>query len=519
MTVDSMDSDVDDYIFPVTPNSKHSHHLTSAGVGSPTPSHSTLDENYTNELEIHHRPPSVDEDHGGNRSLGGPVQVNDDGLVDHDRPINDHKSQPNIIESQKDKTALLKHMEALSPKAKCIVVSYKEAVHECKHIHFFSTLWKHEEIKRLDNLYNTICEDLECDLAVAEEECWFLFNILPDHPNVQHLNVLCEDKKKSLTQADAELKLWSNVVTDLIPVEWYDISWPLHYGSDFPDIGQVTNHPAATARPQHYFPDLNQFLQNDPQPILSMDGVLILPPGVEEDDILPLGVAPLPPLQDTLKDSSTGTQDGGLTMPSSCKLEGAPIDVCSFVDPDTRKMMVTNALVATVLQYCRGVSTASNDAFARQWASENESDLYKDLVERSNSIMPTCKWIARTKVQQGYKLRPSVWSNLSEPDHQDENEDENENEGIHLYAFEHEVIWDMVLDTISELQCQEYLTAAMLDNIFCSAAATTYCALKERARNGEPSSIDFMVTDFQATYNSLKAQITDYISADTVLLI
>jgi hypothetical protein len=105
-------------------------------------------------------------------------------------------------------------MDSLSPKAKRIVVRYKEAVRERKRMRFFATLWKREEIKRLDSLYDTICEDLECDLAVAEEECRFLSNSLPGRPNVQFVNALREDEKKSLRRADVELNLLRETVMD-----------------------------------------------------------------------------------------------------------------------------------------------------------------------------------------------------------------------------------------------------------------------------------------------------------------
>ncbi|KAG2062919.1 hypothetical protein BDR04DRAFT_1164464 [Suillus decipiens] len=193
VTVDSMDSDADEDIFPITPDSKHScptHRFTSAEADSPTPSRSTFNDN---DLDLPHTLPSVDKDHGDNNSVGG-------SLVNVDKPNNNSRSQPDI-----DKFTLLKRMEVLSPKAKRFVVRYKEAVRERKRMRFFATLWKREEIKRLDSLYDTICEDLECDLTTAEEECRFLSNTLSDRPNVQHLNALREDDKKSLRRADAEL--------------------------------------------------------------------------------------------------------------------------------------------------------------------------------------------------------------------------------------------------------------------------------------------------------------------------
>jgi hypothetical protein len=125
-----------------------------------------------------------------------------------------------------------------------------------------------------------------------------------------------------------------------------------------------------------------------------------------------------------------------------------------------------------------------------------------------------------------------VWLNLSEPAHQTntvrnlifDNEfplkyifgrDEDDDE---LYAFEHEVVWDVVLDVISELKCRDDLSAETFDNLFCTAAAAIYCALKERAGDVKQTSIDFTVAGFQSTYNLLKDHITNHISVHEELL-
>jgi hypothetical protein len=112
MTVDGMDSDVDDDdIFPVTPDSKHSHpprRFTSVRVkaGSSTSSRSTSESHEyssNNNVDLHHKLPSAGEYHSGKKLLGGSVRVNDDTLVDDDKPINgnkpinDDKSQSNVV--------------------------------------------------------------------------------------------------------------------------------------------------------------------------------------------------------------------------------------------------------------------------------------------------------------------------------------------------------------------------------------------------------------------------------------
>lgn len=102
-----------------------------------------------------------------------------------------------------------------------------------------------------------------------------------------------------------------------------------------------------------------------------------------------------------------------------------------------------------------------------------------------------CKRIARTKVQSGYHLRPSIWSDDPEPDHQETtardliSEDlfplkyifgKDERLGM-WFAFENPVILDVVLDAMVELDWLPYLED--LDNLFCTAACAVYCALLE----------------------------------------
>ncbi|KAG2062910.1 hypothetical protein BDR04DRAFT_1164490 [Suillus decipiens] len=146
--------------------------------------------------------------------------------------------------------------------------------------------------------------------------------------------------------------------------------------------------------------------------------------------------------------------------------------------------------------------------------------------------MSVFKRIARTKIQRGYQLRPPLWSGISERYHQTNriqsliNDNESplkyifglDEETNNLYAFEQEVISDVVLDGALELQCAGYLTAATLDNILCCAAAATYCALQERMGTACPSIIEFTVAKFKPIYDSLNDYISTNISVDEGLL-
>jgi hypothetical protein len=82
------------------------------------------------------------------------------------------------------------------------------------------------------------------------------------------------------------------------------------------------------------------------------------------------------------------------------------------------------------------------------------------------------------------------------------------------YAFEHEVIEDVVLNVITELHFQPHIDE--LDSIFCTAAVTVCCALKELAR-GYFTFVDFSVPDFKPKYERLMEYIRDVIYKDPVL--
>jgi hypothetical protein len=155
----------------------------------------------------------------------------------------------------------------------------------------------------------------------------------------------------------------------------------------------------------------------------------------------------------------------------------------------------------------------------KAWTTMNEGALYRTLSVPSGNITSSCKKIARNKVQSGYALRPSIWSDESEPTYVKRNvkvltaespfppryifgQDEDGN----WHAFEHEVLRDVVLNVISELGYQPHVEE--LDSIFCTAAVAVCCALKELSRG---TFVDFSVPDFKPKYERLMEYIRDVI--------
>lgn len=156
--------------------------------------------------------------------------------------------------------------------------------------------------------------------------------------------------------------------------------------------------------------------------------------------------------------------------------------------------------------------------------------MYKAFPPPSGKITSTCKKFARALVQSGYTLRPSVWSDDPEPEHQENTVndliDESvfppkyilgrpEGEGLGIrYPFEHEVVWNVVLNTVLELELQPFLDD--LDNLFCTAAVAVHCALLERSAKGWQH-VDFTVSDSKPMYNKLRKYIREDIIRDDVL--
>lgn len=169
------------------------------------------------------------------------------------------------------------------------------------------------------------------------------------------------------------------------------------------------------------------------------------------------------------------------------------------------------------------------------WAAHNLSTFYKTFsVPPSAELMSTTKRIARAVVEMGYVLRPSIWSNESEPQHQsavvtDLVDDpsfpfkfmfgiSSDHQFDKRLAFEHHVILTVVLDTVVKLGYVDYLDELELDSLFCTAVAAVECALREQASAQTSVNIDFGITDYKPRYTLLMEYIRDIITPNPVLL-
>lgn len=104
-------------------------------------------------------------------------------------------------------------MDALGPQSFCLVVHYKEAVHERQCLDLFVAYWAREESKRLDNLRQFMLQAAQEDFVRAEREASVLMKrLLEKHPpstdiDAQSLATLSEHNKKYLRRTDAQLDL------------------------------------------------------------------------------------------------------------------------------------------------------------------------------------------------------------------------------------------------------------------------------------------------------------------------
>jgi hypothetical protein len=210
---------------------------------------------------------------------------------------------------------------------------------------------------------------------------------------------------------------------------------------------------------------------------------------------------------------------------------------CPFLIEQERKVAALEALTSAATAYDQGklpylkIESVLTflPGYGSIWATENLSTFYKTFtVPPSAGIMSTCKKIARAVAQIGYDLRPSIWSDESEQEHQSDAVtaliddplfplrylfgNSSNRQLDKLFAFENHVLLTVVLDTILKLGYAPYITE--LDSLFCTAAAALESALRELA-SGQVS--EFGVTDFKPRYTLLKEYIRDVITPNPEL--
>ncbi|KAG2093925.1 hypothetical protein BD769DRAFT_1395190 [Suillus cothurnatus] len=148
----------DDFLFPCTPNFKHSDGVqrvhTSAGARLPTPSQPAT-QRHSNNHSYHpyRRPPSFQESHIFDSLLG--------------RADTDDSTMSSNLKAD---DMFLKHLDALGPQMFSLVVHLQEAVRERQHMCLFTTYWEVEENSRRGALLQFLYNDAERDFTMTEQE-------------------------------------------------------------------------------------------------------------------------------------------------------------------------------------------------------------------------------------------------------------------------------------------------------------------------------------------------------------
>jgi hypothetical protein len=163
--------------------------------------------------------------------------------------------------------------------------------------------------------------------------------------------------------------------------------------------------------------------------------------------------------------------------------------------------------------------------FARRWANANTGKLYMTLSDPCKSLMHTCKKVARSKVVL-YHLRPGVRSTANECKYQESTVEDLLTEGSfppnftlgkdesgNLHFLENDVVWDVVVDAVSEHGLYGLITN--VDNLFCLAAAAVACALHEM-RRGYFHQVEFTAEAYQGFYDRLANHLKALLSHDKV---
>ncbi|KAG1760274.1 hypothetical protein EDD22DRAFT_955083 [Suillus occidentalis] len=246
-----------------------------------------------------------------------------------------------------------------------------------------------------------------------------------------------------------------------------DISWP-------PDASSHSGPPPP-------------YLHGLPPPVLSNDGISSVPVGFEVVPQFRLGESSLPPkvvlppssrkrrenrfithpthpyqhrqkfkrrakaaevpsdAGPSMGPSKPGSESGQFSYLPSCLGPLSALNKCSLLEEGERRQEVRAALLS--------VTSAYDQESGKVWTTMNEGALYRTLSVPSGNITSSCKKITRNKVQSGYALRPSIWSDESEPTYVKRNvkvltaespfppryifgQDEDGN----WHAFEHEVL-------------------------------------------------------------------------------
>ncbi|KAG1750698.1 hypothetical protein EDB19DRAFT_1904110 [Suillus lakei] len=189
-------SDADDDIFPLTPNSKSSFCVANDGAGPHNPGCSPESEHdnfVANSLS----------NGAGLQTLSCPPKS------EHGRSVNFSTSE---VISKKVKDAYMGTLQELSTTTSFkYIIHYLEAIRERHHMLYHAACWEVSEHTRWKALTRSMREDSKQDYLKAEQEVWFLLEILgrhlalSTHPVVNYSAEFHDNSRTSVCWTDAVL--------------------------------------------------------------------------------------------------------------------------------------------------------------------------------------------------------------------------------------------------------------------------------------------------------------------------
>ncbi|KAG0703577.1 hypothetical protein DFH29DRAFT_874398 [Suillus ampliporus] len=219
----------------------------------------------------------------------------------------------------------------------------------------------------------------------------------------------------------------------------------------------------------------------------------------------------------------------------SLDMQKHAVSTTSFLDQKLREVLVKEKLKACALASFNLNPQDESDIGRKwpSWAQDTLRKVYKEVASPMSLVMQKCRSLAKNLCIRGYRLQPEARSSeaadekdygqrkvrelIRKPQQEMDEDDTHTNISLlfifdeHSSPFEHNVIWDIVLDTVCQLNLTQHTcpdSEESLDGLFATATAAAYCILEGVL---EGRSREFSVTNFQFIYNKLMNYITQEI--------
>ncbi|KAG1844889.1 hypothetical protein C8R48DRAFT_678314 [Suillus tomentosus] len=304
-----------------------------------------------------------------------------------------------------------------------------------------------------------------------------------------------------------------------------------------------------SVQPRYPSSNMSTFLPEFKLPILSMDGDVLLPPGVEDKGFrepVPVALLPSDVKDKSLEEPIAGAENHEDEMmfrhyrgPSDRRgrkrgVKHSTRPELLFNDKNKVHQRIVRSAKKEITKHALNIAALTEEGDratlvdkkleeaaksiigekeGTAWASHNSGLLYMMLSEPCKTIMQTCRKHASNLVLDGFDLRLSIWSEASESTHQEAILEDLLDDQIFPPKFlmelgtdnewhfrENKVVLNVILDSVRELKLSRYLEE--VNSIACAAAVTVCCAL-ERVKYKISADVEFTGAAFKELYNKL----------------